>query len=194
MKKSFSVVLSVCVAAGMLVFAGCAKKAEEKAEGNVQARQLLVEGTEYLKQGEVVKAVQNFATAIKTSPDYFEAYYILGETFVHLKQYPQAQAVLTAATNRFPDNPVAYYLLAVAYEGSGEMMPAIVAARKSVDLFQAGKDKEGVKRATVLLGTLVQMAKQQAEANMVNNAAQEAAKTVADPVAAAPAAESGTGK
>ena len=180
MKKIMGVVLAVFVASGVMMFAGCGKKAEEKTAADPQARQLLIEGTVYLKQGEVVKAVQNFATAIKTSPDYFEAYYMLGETFIHLKQFPQAQAVLTAATNRFPENPLAYYLLAVSYEGSGSMMPAIVSARKSVDLFQARQDEEGVKRATVLLGGLVQVAKQQAEASMVNNAAQDAVKAAAD--------------
>jgi tetratricopeptide (TPR) repeat protein len=176
MKKIMGVMLAVCVASGALLFGGCAKKAAENAAVDPQARRLLVEGTAYLKQGEVVKAVQDFATAIKTSPDYFEAYYMLGETFIHLKQFPQAQAVLTGAVNRFPDNPLAYYLLSAAYEGSGNLMPAIIAARKSVDLFQARQDEDGTKRATVLLGALVQAAKQQAETDMVNNAAQDAAK------------------
>ena len=186
MKKIMGVMLVVLIASGAMMFAGCGKKAEEKVTvNNPQARELLVQGTVFLKQGDVVKAVQSFAMAIKTSPDYFDSYYMLGETFIHLKQYPQAQAVLTAATNRFPENPLAYYLLAVAYEGAGNMMPAIVSARKSVDLFQAKQDEEGTKRATILLGALVQVAKQQSESNMVNNAAQDAAKTVVD---AAPAA------
>jgi Tfp pilus assembly protein PilF len=180
MKKIMGVILVICIASGALFFTGCAKKAQESAAVDPQARQLLVQGTAYLKQGEVVKAVQNFAMAIKTAPDYFESYYILGETFIHLKQFPQAQAVLTGAINRFPDNPLAYYLLAVAYEGSGSMMPAIISARKSVDLFQARQDEEGMKRATILLGALVQVAKQQAEVNMVNDAAQAAVKAVAD--------------
>ena len=186
MKRIMGFTLAVLVASGALMVAGCSKKTEEKAAVDPRARQLLVEGTAFLKQGEVVKAVQNFATAIKASPDYFESYYMLGETFIHLKQFPQAQAVLTAATGRFPENPLAYYLLAVAYEGSGSMMPAIVSARKSVDLFQAKQDEEGVKRSTILLGTLVQIAKQQAETNMVNNAAQDAVKAVSDVAPASP--------
>jgi tetratricopeptide (TPR) repeat protein len=185
MKKVLSIMLVILIASGAAMLTGCGKKVEEKAAVAPEARQLLIEGTVYLKQGEVVKAVQNFAMAIKTSPDYFESYYMLGETFIHLKQFPQAQAVLTAATTRFPDNPVVYYLLAVAYEGSGNMMPAIISARKSVDLFQAKQDEEGTKRATILLGALVQVAKQQAESGVVNNAAQEAVKAVAATPAAA---------
>jgi len=179
MKKVTGLLLAVLIASGAVLFAGCGKKAAEKPAVDPQARQLLIQGTAYLKQGDVVKAVQNFAMAIKTSPDYFEAYYMLGETFIHLKQFPQAQAVLTGAVNRFPDNALAYYLLAAAYEGSGNMMPAILAARKSVDLFQARQDEEGTKRAVVLLGALVQTAKKQSEADMVNKAAQDAVKAAA---------------
>ncbi len=185
MKKFMSVVMAVCVASGVLMFAGCGKKVEEKTAADPQARQMLVDGTVYLKQGDVVKAVQKFATAIKTSPDYFESYYMLSETFIHLKQFPQAQSVLTAATNRFPQNPLAYYLLAVAYEGSGNMMPAIVSARKSVDLFQAKQDEDGTRRATVLLGALVQVAKQQAETKMVDGAAADAVNAAGDTAPAA---------
>lgn len=183
MTKIMRFMLALLVASGTLMSAGCARKAE-KTTDDPRARQLLAEGTGFLKQGEVVKAVQNFAMAIKASPDYFDAYYMLGETFIHLKQFPQAQAVLTAAVNRFPENPLAYYLLAAAYEGSGNMMPAIVAARKSLDIFQARRDEEGAKRAMVLLAALVQIAKQQAETDMVNNAAEEAVKAAVNPGAA----------
>jgi predicted Zn-dependent protease len=178
MKKILGIVLAVCVASGAALFAGCGQKETQKTAVAPEARQLLVQGTVDLKQGEVVKAVQNFALAIKTAPDYFEAYYMLAETFIHLKQFPQAQAVLTGAVSRFPENPVVYYLLAAAYEGSGNMMPAIIAARKSVDLFQAKQDEDGTKRAVILLGALVQAAKEQSEKDMVNNAAQDAVKAV----------------
>ena len=171
MKKIVSVVL-VVVLAGML--AGCAKKEEQKVVTNEQARRLLVAGTVLLKQGEVIKAVQSFATAIKTAPGYFESYYMLAETFIHLKQFEQAKGVLNIAADRFPDNPVTYYLLSVVYDGEGSLMPAIVSARKSVDLFRLKKDEAGERRAIVLLGVLVQKAKQQSEAEMVNAAAETA--------------------
>jgi predicted Zn-dependent protease len=176
MKKILGIILTMFVASGVVLLAGCGKKEVEQTAVAPQARQLLVDGTVNLKQGEVVKAVQNFAMAIKTAPDYFEAYYMLAETFIHLKQFSQAQAVLTGAVNRFPENPVVFYLLAAAYEGSGDMMPAIIAARKSVDLFQARQDEDGTKRAVILLGSLVQAAKEQSEKDMVNNAAQDAVK------------------
>ncbi len=85
--------------------------------------------------------------------------------------------MLNAAVNRFPDNPVAFYMLSLAYEGSDNMMPAIVTARKSIDLFRARKDETGEKRATILLGVLIQKAKQQEQDKMVAGAAEDAAVT-----------------
>ncbi len=178
MKRSSGIAVAAAFAAVFVLagFSGCTRNSAPKATAVPGAQQLLVDGVGLLKQGDVVKAVQAFATAIRTSPDYFEAYFMLSETFIHLKQFDQAQSVLNTAVGRFPDNPDAHYLLAVAFEGNGKLMPAIVAARKSIDLYQAKKDEAGEKRATVLLGVLVQMAKQQAEAQMLDNAAQDAAK------------------
>ena len=177
MKKISGVVVAVVLGAFALAgFSGCAPKSEPKVAVASEARQMLIDGTGFLKQGDVVKAVQSFATAIKTEPDYFEAYFMLAETFIHLKQFDQAQSVLNAATIRFPGNPDAHYLLAIAFEGAGKLMPAIVSVRTSIDLYQVTRDEAGEKRATVLLGVLVQMAKQQSESKMVDNAAQDATK------------------
>lgn len=185
MKRSIAMMMVVAVALpAAFLFSGCARTKEEAPQAALTAteasRRLMIEGTVFLKQGEVVKAVECFATAIKVAPDSPEAYFMLGETFVHLKQFGQAQSLLTAAAKRFPDNPAVYYLLAVSYQGSNDLMPAIVAARKSVDLYQAARNTDGQRRATVLLGVLVQIAKNQAEAKMVETAAQEAATTKAN--------------
>ncbi len=177
MKRSVGVILSVMFMALGLMITGCGPKPAAQLPVDAKARQLLIEGTVLLKQGELMKAVENFAGAIKVSPDYFEAYYMLGETFIRVKQFEQARAVLNAAVNRFPDNPVAFYMLSLAYEGSDNMMPAIVTARKSIDLFRARKDETGEKRATILLGVLIQKAKQQEQDKMVAGAAEDAAVT-----------------
>ncbi|MFH0753794.1 MAG: tetratricopeptide repeat protein [Candidatus Omnitrophota bacterium] len=176
--KKIIVVAMVSMLSGMMV-AGCGQKEAAVKPADVdKGRQLLMEGTVFLKQGDVRKAVESYASAIKESPDSFDAYFMLAQTFIHLKQFPQAQAVLTAAAQRFPDNPTLFYFLAIAYQGGEEVMPAIVAARKSVDLFHARNDDDGEKRATILLGVLVQVAKAQAEAKMVDTAAQAAAQAV----------------
>ncbi|MBF0386959.1 MAG: tetratricopeptide repeat protein [Candidatus Omnitrophica bacterium] len=189
MKRSMAMLLI----AGLL-FTGCAKKEAAVAEpaNNAVAKKLLVEGTVYLKQGDIKNAVGSFATAIKAAPGDFEGYFMLSETFVHLKQYPQAISVLSTAARQFPDNGLAYYLLAVAHEGAGQDMPAIQAARRSVEIFNAKQDQDGVKRAAVLLAGLVQAAKQKSEDAATANAAADAQKALdAVPVSAQPAVPAG---
>jgi predicted Zn-dependent protease len=140
------------------VVTGCAKK-EQARQQPTENRRLLIDGAVFLKQGDPKKAIENFANAIKTSPDDFEGYFMMGETFVRLKQYPQAVSVMSEAIRRFPKNGLAFYILASAYEGQGQSVPAILAARQSVELFNASGDKEAERRAMVLLGTLVSAAK-----------------------------------
>jgi Tfp pilus assembly protein PilF len=178
----------VVVLAAGLMMTGCAKKEQSRvSESQSVARKFLVEGTVYLKQGDIKNAVGNFAAAIKSAPDNFEAYYMLSETFVHLKQYPQAISVLSTAVRQFPENGLAYYLLAVAYEGADQSLPAIVAARRSVEIFNAKGDEDGVKRAAILLAALIHAAKEQTADSAVANAVQEAEKAIAPvPVAAQP--------
>ncbi|MEI8012425.1 MAG: tetratricopeptide repeat protein [Candidatus Omnitrophota bacterium] len=176
MKKTFYVILAVMLSvAGISLLAGCSKKEEPVVTVNEQSRELLRQGVVYLKQGDPSKAAMSFAGAVKASPDYFEAYYMLASLFIELKQYDQALAVLSTSAKRFPTNPVVYYLQAVAHQGAGNMMPSIVSARKSLDFFQAKKDVEGEKRAKLLLGALVQLAKKSSEAKMLADAEQDAA-------------------
>ncbi|MBF0619815.1 MAG: tetratricopeptide repeat protein [Candidatus Omnitrophica bacterium] len=170
----------------VIAFTGCAKK--DTTPKNVQeARKFLVAGMMLLKQAEPIKAVESFANAIKVAPEYFESYYVLAETFIHLKQYPQAISILNAAGTRFPTNGYAYYLLAIAEEGAGQTIPAIVAARKSMELMVAAKDEQGMKRATILVAALIASAKQESEDKAVANAEKDAkAAPKAAPVVAAP--------
>ncbi len=165
----------IVVMIAVIAVAGCAKKEVQRPE-IVRARQLLSEGTGYLKQADAVKAIQSFASAIKVAPNYFESYYLLSETLIRLKQFPQAEAVLIATVKQFPDNGLAYYLLAIAHEGAGNTVPAVIAARKSLDIFAASGDKEGQQRAMVLLAALVNQAKKLTEDNAIKNAAADAQK------------------
>ena len=176
MKKFLAVML-----VGVVALAGCSKNEPVKkvvAGENKVAHRMLIEGTVFLKQGDPVKAVELFASAVKTAPDYFEGYFMLGQTFVNLKQYPQAVAVMTAAVRNFPDNGLAYYLLGVAHEGVGQRIPAIIAARRSVELFTAAEDEEGVKRSSILLAVLIQSAKQEAADQAASNAVADAQRSL----------------
>jgi tetratricopeptide (TPR) repeat protein len=156
MRKVLVVLVLMAVA-----LTGCAQKKSSVA--NKKNRRHLIEGTVFLKQGDVKKAAESFALAIKTDPNDFEGYFMLGEMFLRLKQYPHAASVMGSAVRQFPDSGLAHYLLATSLEGMGQLVPAIVAARQSAELFNAKGDQEGMQRAIVLLGALVSAAKEQAE-------------------------------
>lgn len=164
--------LGLCLA--VLVAAGCSKAPESVKDPNTEGRKFLIEGTVFLKQSEPVKALQSFASAVKVAPDLFEGYSLLGETLMRLQQFTQAEAVLLAAVKRFPDNGAAYYLLSIAQDGAGNTVPAILAARKSADLFAARGDKENTQRALVTLAALVAKGKQMNEEKSVAEAAKAA--------------------
>lgn len=166
----------------VVMVSGCAPKPKEAAPVS-EAKKLLTEGTALLKQGQPVQAIQNFASAIKADPNYFEGYYMLGETLIRAKQYTQAEAVMIAAVRQFPDNGLAYYILAIAHQGAGNTVPAIVAARKSVDVFTQGKDQEGQQRAILLLSALVSEAKKKGEEEAIKNAEAAAADAAGQPAA-----------
>ncbi|NTV29054.1 MAG: tetratricopeptide repeat protein [Candidatus Omnitrophica bacterium] len=168
MVKKIALVLLVAVA-----LAGCSQKPVEKT-GVEQAQQLLAEGAMFLKQSNVAQAIQSFASAIKVAPDYFESYYLLSETLIRLHQFSQAEAVLLAAANKFPDNGVVFYLLSVAQQGAGNIVPAIVAARKSIDIFTAQGDREGQQRSMILLAALVTEAKRLSGEQAAQNAEKDA--------------------
>lgn len=172
--KKFMVVMLIA----MLAMTGCGKKEANQAIP-AKAKQLLIEGNVYLKQGDVRQAVENFAAAIKVAPNNFEGYYLLSETLIRLKQYPQALSILGAASNQFPDNGVVFFLMSVAYQESDNLNLAIVSARKSLDLFIARRDEQGAKRATALLTALVEKAKEQSAEAMIKNAEEDAVQAEA---------------
>ena len=160
------------------LLAGCAKNAPVPPDQGVDAKKLISEGVVFLKQSDPVKAVQSFAAAIKAAPDAFDGYSMLAQTLIHVEQFSQAEGVMLSAVKRFPDNGQAYYLLAVAQDGAGNFLPAIMAARKSVDLFTAAADKEWQQRGTILLAGLLSKGKALSEEQAVANAESDARKAV----------------
>lgn len=160
------------------VLAGCAKNAPAPKDQEGASRKLIDQGVVFLKQSDPVKAVQSFAAAIKTAPDSFDGYSMLAQTLIHVGQPAQAEGVMFSAVKRFPNNGQAYYLLAVAQDAAGNLLPAIMAARKSVDIFTAAADKEWQQRGTILLAGLLSKGKALSEEQSVANAENDARKAV----------------
>lgn len=156
----------------IIAIAGCGKKQPTMSP----AKKLLIEGQVYLKQGDVQKALESFSSSIKADPKNMEGYYILSEVLIHLKQPQAALGLLQTASKEFPDQGAFYFLMGVAYDGMNQIMPAIVAVRKSLDLFMAQKDQEGAQRSSVLLTNLIEKAKALSAEAAIQNAQNDAQK------------------
>lgn len=169
--RNFLIICCVC-----LLIVGCnsREKMPEQKTGAVDDPQLLKEasakliqqGVEFLNQKDVAKAVVSFEGAIQVDPTNLQPYMVLSEIFMRMKSYPEAITVLERAVTLFPDNGYVFYMLSLANQGNQTPLPAVLAARKSVELFQAQKNEEGYKQAMMLMDALIktEQEKQNAQA------------------------------
>lgn len=82
-----------------------------------------------LQHGEFDYAVQGFHEVLKLAPDLPEAHVNMGFALLGLEEFGAARSFFDTATNLRPDQGNAYYGLAVAHEGLGELRQAVVAMR-----------------------------------------------------------------
>ena len=82
-----------------------------------------------LQHGEYDYAVQGFHDVLKVAPDMPEAHVNMGFALLGLEEYAAARSFFDTATNLRPGQTNAYYGLAVAHEGLGELRQAVAAMR-----------------------------------------------------------------
>ncbi len=170
LKRSLVLVLVV------ILFAGCNSRERTPAKKSVEpgpsmsqqaSVKLMQQGVEFLNQKDIAKAVVSFEGAIQVEPNNLQPYMILAEIFMRMKSYPEAIAVLERAVSVFPDNGYVYYMLSLANQGNNMPLPAVLAARKSVELFQAQTNEDGYKQAMLLMESLIKSEQQKQEAQNV---------------------------
>ena len=149
-----------------VLIAGCGSRAEEPASANttpaapaasdnfVPEKKFIALGIQDLRKGQPVDAIRSFDAAIKQNPSNPEAYIILGETYMHLKNYDRAIDTLSAATRVAPDQGELYYFLALNYELKGDKDHAKINAQKSFELFRLHQDEDNLKKSLALLREL----------------------------------------
>lgn len=156
----------------LLIAVGCnsrertpAKKSTESLGATTEqaSAKLMQQGVEFLNQKDIAKAVVSFEGAIQVEPRNLQPYMILAEIFMRMQSYPEAIGVLERAVNVFPDNAYVFYMLSLANQGNNTPLPAVLAARKSAELFQAQKNEEGYKQAALLMESLVKTEQQKQE-------------------------------
>lgn len=153
----------------VLAFAGCNSK--EQASKNKApdfdptmpqqaSLKLMEQGRDFLNEKDIAKAVVSFEGAIQVDPKNLQPYMVLAEIFMRMKSYPEAILVLERAVSVFPDNGYVFYMLSLANEGNKNPLPAVLAARKSVELFKTQNNEEGYKQSLLLMETLIKTEQQ----------------------------------
>ena len=82
-----------------------------------------------LQHGEYDYAVQGFHEVLKVAPDMPEAHVNMGYALLGLEEFEAARSFFDTATNLRPGQGNAYYGLAIAHEGLGELRQAVAAMR-----------------------------------------------------------------
>jgi tetratricopeptide (TPR) repeat protein len=156
--------LVVCMI--VLSVAGCESKREAKTSAQDPAlvkqasAKLMQQGVQFLNARDIPKAVVSFQGAIQVNPKDLQPYMVLAEIFLRLKSYPDAINVLERAANIFPDNGFVFYMLSIANQESGNPLPAVLAARRSAELFKAQNNEEGYQRSVVMMEALIKSQQQ----------------------------------
>lgn len=151
----------------VLAMAGCHSK-EKSQQSAVQdpalvkqaSVKLIQQGIEFLNARDIPKAVVSFQGAIQVDPSNLQPYMILSEIYLRLKSYPDALGILERAANKFPDNGFVFYMLSVANQEGNNILPAVLAARRSAELFKAQNNEEGYQRSMVMMEALIRSQQQ----------------------------------
>ncbi|MDE2027286.1 MAG: tetratricopeptide repeat protein [Candidatus Omnitrophica bacterium] len=166
----------------LLALAGCQKPQEQQPSLDQRkdiGHKLIVKSLQDLQNKDLKGSIVDLETSIKVNPSEPEAYLLLGQILLKVQQYDQAAQFLDMTAKAFPDNGTVFYMLSIANKMAGKKLPAVLAARRSVEIFQAQQDRDNMLKSAALLHDLIGMPE--------NPAAAASAKTV-------PASEkSGTG-
>lgn len=90
-----------------------------------QAVELYNKGIDLYQAGEVQKSIDSFNNAIKMAPDFYEAYYNLGQIQTSLKKWDDAIKTYNAINNLRPKDEENLYSLAQAYYKRGYLAKAL---------------------------------------------------------------------
>ena len=102
----------------------------EKAEPEMRLlHQQFQQAVVLLQHGEYDYAVQGFHEVLKVAPNMPEAHANMGFALLGLEEFEAARSFFDTATNLRPGQSNAYYGLAVAHEGLGELPQAVAAMR-----------------------------------------------------------------
>ena len=157
MKKNLFVLIT------LIALAGCQNQsAQQQQQPDVDQRKdighkLIMKSLTDLQNKDLKSTIIDLETSIKINPTEPEAFLLLGQILLKVQEYDHATDFLDGAAKAFPDNGTIFYMLSIANKMSGKKLPAVLAARHSVEIFQAQQDRDNMLKSAALLHELVDM-------------------------------------
>lgn len=114
----------------------------------------ITRGKNYAETQNIAHAVITLQEAVKYYPDDPEAYFLIGDLFMGLKDYATARRYFAGVIHLQPDNAFAYLRTAACYDLSGDRRQAVQSVRKSVEIFRQKNDVVNFKVTSEILRRL----------------------------------------
>ncbi len=155
MKKIIMVILAAAA------LAGCQQKQESAGTVSIPSdrkemgQKLMLKSIQELENKDLKGAINSLEEAIKINPAEPEAYLLMSQILLKVGEYGHAADFLEQTVKNFPDNGTAFYMMSIANRMVGKKLPAVLAARRSAEIFQAANDKENFTRSAALLQELI---------------------------------------
>ncbi len=171
----------ICMFIVSLALVGCQSK-EQVATPSSQmpterqeiAHKLITQSLENLQNKDLKAAIQNLEAAMSANPQEPEAFLLMGQILLNVNQYDKAAEFLDGASKKLPDNGTIFYMMSIANKMAGKKLPAVLAARRSAEIFQAAKDKDNFLKSAVMLQDLINMPDEGVVPASINGAAKPA--------------------
>ncbi len=119
------------------------------------AHKLIMKSLNDLQNKDLKSTIIDLETSIKVNPSEPEAYLLLAQILLKVQEYDHATDFLDMAAKTFPDNGTVFYMLSIANKMTGKKLPAVLAARHSVEIFQAQQDRDNMLKSAALLHELI---------------------------------------
>ena len=153
MKKTMFILVA------LIALAGCQKQ-ETQEQPNTDQRKdvghkLILKSLNDLQNKDLKSTIIDLQTSIQVNPSEPEAYLLLGQILLKVQEYDHATDVLDLAAKTFPDNGTVFYMLSISNKLAGKKLPAVLAARHSVEVFQAQQDRDNMLKSASLLHELI---------------------------------------
>ncbi|MDE2215469.1 MAG: tetratricopeptide repeat protein [Candidatus Omnitrophica bacterium] len=158
MKKALFILIA------LFALAGCQKPQQGQPTMDQRkdiGHKLILKSLSDLQHQDLKSAVIDLETSIRINPSEPEAYLLLGQILLNVHQYGQAVDFLDMAAKTFPDNGTIFYMLSIANHMDGKKLPAVLAARRSVEIFQSQQDKDNTLKSAALLRDLINTPEEQ---------------------------------